>query len=472
MSNPSERSTLAHVTEWAAAHQRPLTIGLFAFVGLLVVIAAAMVFGILRDGRGTGGAPSESAMASETASASAAPSLEPSAGTGSPTPQPSDAPSPSPTDGTPPGSLADGWVEVGSFGADDGIEAVHDVVEAPFGLLAAGVHIETRQLPVFGPLPQVGRIWHSVDGRSWEDVTPPGGTFADSSVYQLVALPDGAVVALVQVSPLVEGSPETVYAAWETTDGRTWTGSEISAGFGPVLNVAAGGAGYLTNRPDEPGDMQLWHASDGRTYEPVADPTNGRIVTSMSAGPEGFVILAEVYESAELPKAWASANGIEWFEATRGAWEVGGVAPLGPDWVAVGRGPFDEEWRDTETTTWRSSNGLDWTDAGRIPLRAVSLSDGTLCREFLSDPVSTGSLVVLSTTLSYPCGEGHVQRFGAAHVTADGMTWAPLPFTLESSSGDEGSRGATVHAGLDLGSGTLLVGEEDYRATFWFRPGD
>ena len=86
--------------------------------------------------------------------------------------------------------------------------------------------------------------------------------------------------------------------------------------------------------------------------------------------------------------------------------------------------------------------------------------------------MSTGSLVVVSTTLSYPCGEGHVQRFGAAHVTEDGTTWAPLPFTLESSPGDEATRGATVSAGIDLDSGTLLVGEKDYRATFWFRPSD
>jgi hypothetical protein len=470
MTNPSRRSTWSNVNEWAATRRRPLTIGLFAFVAVLVVLAAGMVSGILRDSRGTGTAPSGSAVASLTASATT--SLNPTADTGSPTPLPSDPATPTPTAATPPGSLADGWIEVASFGADDAIETVHDVVEAPFGLLAAGVHIDTRQLPVFGPLPQAGRIWHSEDGRSWEDVTPPGGTFADSSIYQLVALPDGVVAAFAQVSPLVEGGLDPVYAAWETTDGRTWTGSEISAGFGPVLNVAAGGAGYLTSRLAEAGGTELWYASDGRNYVQVEDPTDGRIVTAMGAGPEGFVILAEVYESAEPPKAWASANGIDWFEATSGAWNVGGVAPLGPDWVAVDHGPFDDEWRDAETSSWLSSNGLDWTEAGRIPLRAVPLSDSTLCREFLSDPVSTGSLVVVSTTLSYPCGEGHVQRFGAAHITSGGAAWTSLPFTLEASPGDEGTRGTTVNAGLDLDSGTLLVGEKDYRATFWFRPGD
>ena len=54
-----------------------------------------------------------------------------------------------------------------------------------------------------------GRIWLSADGSSWEDVTPTG-TFGDSSVYQLVVLPDGAVVAFAEVSVLAEGEFGTV----------------------------------------------------------------------------------------------------------------------------------------------------------------------------------------------------------------------------------------------------------------------
>lgn len=65
-----------------------------------------------------------------------------------------------------------------------------------------------------------------------------------------------------------------------------------------------------------------------------------------------------------------------------------------------------------------------------------------------------------------------VQHFGAAHVTADGATWTALPFTASALVTDGSTRGTTVHAGLDLEDGTLLVGERDYRATFWFRAGD
>ena len=81
-------------------------------------------------------------------------------------------------------------------------------------------------------------------------------------------------------------------------------------------------------------------------------------------------------------------------------------------------------------------------------------------------------MVVSSSTLSYPCGEGNVQSFGASSVTTDGATWMPLSFTVRETAFDVAYRGAKVTAGVDVASGTLLVGESGYRATFWFRPAD
>lgn len=465
MATPSRRPRY-NVADWVATHQRATAAGVFVIVGILAATAVIIASGMIGDRSIGGDVPTPSPSVAAT-SDPATPSAEPTADPGSPTP----VPSPSQSGTTAGGPLADGWVEVGSFGSDGSIEVVHDVVQAPFGLLAAGVRIGTRQLPVFGPLPQEGRIWLSGDGLSWEDVTP-SGPFADSSVYDLVALPDGAVVAFARVSVLDEGTAQEVFSAWETVDGRTWAGAEISAGTSPVLRVAAGGEGFLTAAGPDPVDPQIWHSSDGRTFVEVPDPTAQRMVKAMEAGPEGFVILGSVYESDEPARGYASADGLAWYEATTGDWDVSGVAPIAGDWVALGPGPFDDEWHDTDTPSWFSSNGLDWAEVGRIPLRALSLSAGVSCREFLSEPVSTGRTVVVSSTLSYPCGEGHVQRFGAAHITPDGATWSALPFTLEARPGDEGTRGASVNAGLDLDFGTMLVGEKDYRATFWFRPNE
>jgi hypothetical protein len=367
-------------------------------------------------------------------------------------------------------SPADGWTEIASFGADGTIERVNDVVEAPFGFLAGGVHIRARNLNVSGELPQEGRIWQSSDGSSWEDVTPPG-TFADASVDRLVVLADGAVVAFVRVNAVdpVTGSPTQAYAEWETIDGRTWTDADISHGSRPVYDIVQGGMGYLASISVE-FRGQLMHSGDGRTFVEVADEASARITQGMGGGPEGFVVIAQAYESAESPKVYASGNGTDWFEADTLDWNPVGVAPLEADWIVAEAGPPLDSEGDTVAPTWVSENGLDWAESGRIALRELPLPDEFSCREFVSGLTSTGSMVVSSTTFSYPCGEGNVQTFGASSVTTDGATWSPLPFTVSETPFDQPGRGATVTAGLDLASGTLLVGESGYRATFWFRP--
>ena len=380
-------------------------------------------------------------------------------------------PSPTPTSTVVPPS--EGWVEAASFGADGTIETVNDVVEAPFGLLAAGVHIRTRNLNVFGELPQEGRIWLSSDGTSWEDVTPDG-VFADASVNRLVVLPDGEVVAFVKVNAVdpVSGNPTQAYAEWETVDGRTWTDADISHGPRPVSDIVQGGRGYLAATSVE-FRSQLMHSGDGRTFVEVADEASTRIARGLGAGPEGFVVIAQAYESAESPAVYASGNGTEWFKATTPDWNPVGVAPLGADWVVAEAGPFDLDSEAIATArTWISANGLDWAESGSIGRRDFPLSDEGSCRELISGLTSTGSMVVSSSTLSYPCGEGHVQSFGASNVTTDGASWTPLAFTVRDTAFDVAYRGATVTAGVDLASGTLLVGESGYRATFWFRPAD
>jgi hypothetical protein len=370
------------------------------------------------------------------------------------------------------GGLANGWVEVASFGADDTIETVNDLVEAPFGLLAAGVHIRTRNPGVFGELPREGRVWLSADGQAWEDVTPTG-TFDDASIQQLVALPDGAVLTLAMVNVVdpETGSPVQRNAAWETFDGRTWTSADLSLDPGTLASVADGGRGYLAAIIAE-FRTQLGYSSDGRTFVEVAEAASSRIARSMGGGPEGFVVITQAYESAESPVAYASGDGTTWFEATTPDWNAVGVAPLGADWVAIDSGPFDSLQDDSESQSWFSPNGLDWRAAGRVPVRALPLPDDATCRELVTGLTSTGSMVVTRSHLSHPCGEGNVQTFGASHVSADGATWLALPFTVRETAYDESTRGATITAGIDLPSGSLLVGENAYRATIWFRPAD
>jgi hypothetical protein len=191
----------------------------------------------------------------------------------------------------------------------------------------------------------------------------------------------------------------------------------------------------------------------------------GRVIASMAAGSEGFVVVSRSAEGSASSITHASGDGIDWFEAPAPADAVAGVAPIGPDWVAV-----DGTLAVGETATWTAANGLEWTASGTIPRRTEPLADVASCTEFTSALVSSGRLTVDSTVWTYPCGEGHVQSFGAAHITADGVTWAALPFAGGPLVMGGSTRGTAVNAGLDLEDGTLLAGEKDYRATFWFRP--
>lgn len=380
----------------------------------------------------------------------------------------------SPSVASTPEPESDEWVEVASFGTDGTIETVNAIVEAPFGLVAAGVHVGAQNLNVFGELPQDGRIWLSSDGASWEDVTP-AGTFADASVDRLIVLPDGAVVAFGRVNEVdpASGSTFQAYAEWETFDGRTWTDVDLSAESSPIYDIVQGDRGYLAVL-SVPFRSQLAHSVDGRTFVDVAEEASSRVSRGLGAGPEGFVVIGQAYESAESPKAYASGNGTDWIEATAPDWNPVGVAPLGTDWVVVERAPIDlASEAILPARTWISANGLDWTGSGGVELRDVPVSDGNSCRELISGVSSTGSLVVVSSTLSYPCGEGNVQNFGTSSSSSDGVTWTALPFTVRPPASGVGlSRGATVRSGLDIASGTLLVGESGSRATFWFRPAD
>jgi hypothetical protein len=346
---------------------------------------------------------------------------------------------------------------------------VSDLAQAPFGLIAVGVKYQTTQMPVFGPVAMEGRVWRSEDGRSWDDVTP-AGTFADSEIYQVVALPDGALVAFSRVGPSEgEGAAEDVYAAWETVDGVTWSGSEISFGSQPVLAMTAGGPGFVSVRARTEALAELWFSADGRSFRHAHDLPPDTSVTSLEGGPEGFVAVAVPTSDSSAATVLASGDGLQWYTADPAPENIQAAVPLGPNWSGIAPAPPHDVYLDATTTTWSSGNGLDWTRAGSLQFQAVGADDATSCREFLSRAIGTGSAVVVSTVFSYPCSEGGVVRFGASSISADGATWVGLPFTASEVVGTEHSRGATVTDGLEVGDLILLVGERDHRATFWVR---
>ena len=109
----SERSISSKLSEWAAAHRRPLTVGLFGFVGVLALLATAPAIGIVQSPRDERALPDRLVRRRPHLVKSLVPSPRPTIG--SPSPQPSDSAGPSPTEAPVGSMLAEGWVEVGKL---------------------------------------------------------------------------------------------------------------------------------------------------------------------------------------------------------------------------------------------------------------------------------------------------------------------------------------------------------------------
>ena len=463
MNRSGSPSFASNVSAWLAEHRRAVTIGVLAGTIVLSAIAALMAIALLNSASRVANEPSATARPSDSpppasvgASVSAVPVV---------TPSPSAVPSPSeaaPTAAPPPPEPAD-WSEVAAFGASGAITRVEDIEVAPFGLIAVGVEYGVAEMPVFGPVPRNGRVWLSADGRTWEDVTPQG-TFADSDIYQVVALPDGAVVAFSRVA--ADEGPDP-FSVVESRDGRTWYGSEISIGMQPVLNMTSGGPGYVTVRRASESESELWFADDGRAFQYAFALPPGTTVASLEGGPEGFVAVVVSSDDPPVVTILASGDGLEWLEADSAPADMRAAVPLGNDWIGIAPAPPFDVYLDATTTTWFSSNGLGWSRLGSLQFHAVGADEPSSCREFLSGAIGTGSAVVVSTVFSYPCSEGGVQRFGQSSISPDGEDWTGLPFTASEVVGTAASRGATITDGIKFGDLLVIVGERDHRGTIW-----
>jgi hypothetical protein len=247
-----------------------------------------------------------------------------------------------------------------------------------------------------------------------------------------------------------DGGRQTT-GAWTSPDGVDWT--EVSQAQ-PLGEMASGPLGHVQATYDrEDQVVNIFTSVDAASWDIVfTQPVADGQVRAVGAGPEGFVVVAETFGGDEsTPIVFASSDGTTWFQAppqpslSPGS-IVTRVAPLGPDWVAVGLDPT----RPGAIATWRSANALDWQEASAIT------SDAELFG-FPAELVSVGDRVVLSASQA---AEGSLTRPIGTWATSDGLTWEP--FAL----GDE----AEVRASLVRGDRILLGGRirrSEGAATIW-----
>jgi hypothetical protein len=363
------------------------------------------------------------------------------AGTASPgsaSPVVSASPIPSPTETDPsstpearssspgaetPAAIPENWTATATFSDAGKRYVLGDLAAWSDGLVAVGTYYEEDFRSVFGPPPtRAGRVWRSPDGTNWTDATPVG-TFADVELVHLFETADGALIVIGQIYDDLDATS----AAWETLDGETWTPIEPEGWpeGANVTQVASGARGHVASSfvLAEPHPL---YSADGRNWQATLDDGVG--ISVVAAGDEGFVAstFSRDLAGTTLPIV-ASADGLEWFDATEPDDGNFLAAPHGGDWIATTAAFGVVGESAVDVATWRSANGLDWSPLGELTLASDEL-DGATCFETVGALNGLPTMTVAGTLLSGPCSEGAVITAGGSYASLDGVEWTRLPF--------------------------------------------
>lgn len=377
-------------------------------------------------------------------------------------------PSPAPTEAA---QAPTEWSVTATFTEPGNTHVVNDLEQWADGAIAVGVRYESDGFGVFGPPPEhVGKVWLSVDGRSWEDASPDR-TFDDIELNHVYRAADGALILIGSIP--VPSSPfgDLDHVAFRSTDARSWERIELD-GFPvsvDIIEVEAGSAGWLAatreSAVENPGGSDLWLSTDGRTWERVREAAaTEEFVVDIGAGDDGFVAVLSYHDpDSGAPSVIASSDGRTWVAGTLPAPEAGEVAPIGGDWLMATQ-PFDESPEGGMTAEiWASVNGLDWEVRGEVTMHTFQYGPESVCREFANDLDVVGSLVVLGTALTYGCSEGGFVTAGGAWQSAEGAAWEPLPFGDHASPGGAALLDGTYVIATDGGTGS----KPELGVTFW-----
>ena len=385
---------------------RPAIVGLGVIAAIVAIILAVILLQPQPD-------PVGEASPSPTTSGPSEPTEAAPSATAEATPEPTATAVP---------KIAEAWTEAAVFSEPGKRYVLGDLVAWSGGFVAAGTLYEQEARNVFGPPPpHAGVVWRSTDGNEWTDARP--AVFDGIELTHLFETADGALIVIGNTYPEIDA----VSAAWETNDGETWTPVEL-AGVpegASVLQVASGAQGHIASTYVG-ADAHPLYSADGRAWQPTL--TEGVGITAAAAGDEGFVVSAFSTEpEGTATQILASANGLEWLEATT-PWDGGFLAaPRGGDWVATTTVFATHGEPAADVTTWQSVNGLDWSALGEMDLASGAV-DGGPCLESPGILHGLTAMVVAGTLLSGPCSEGAVIAAGGSYASLDGAEWTRLPF--------------------------------------------
>jgi hypothetical protein len=302
-------------------------------------------------------------------------------------------------------------------------------------------------------------VWTSADGRTWEDVTPPG-VFENASLSAIIRRSDASLLVVGNLTHERDGAQVSGFAAWESDDGRRWTPTQTGLpGERWIREAAQGERGVLANvwQVGATHGTEVWYSSDGRTWEIVREFGDGFI--NFDAGEEGFVIAGTEgpYGEPGTPFAIASADGREWFEAPNPPDGAVSVAAIASDWVIL-TVTRDDAFRPTSKATWHSANGLDWSGPEELEIGTNITANDSGC-PLEPSLLGEGRWLVLRSYWSGLCSEGGSTSFGPRLLSEDGGAWRLV-------SAENGS-GSSFNASAELDGALVLAGESNRQAALW-----
>jgi hypothetical protein len=306
------------------------------------------------------------------------------------------------------------------------------------------------------PSENVGVVWESADGRSWQ-LVDVGLTFEHASLEQVLAFGDRLVLVGTYAEPNPGGLSTQVGATWVSTDGRTWQRAEGSAPsmvatsqLGLIgASLGTDGVSYFTSA-DGLGWIRggTWHDMDRLS---AVAATGDRVLV---VGTEPGEPLEDGTPTFEVV-VWASPDGVNWtggraFENAIAtsvvAWRDGFAAivntySLAADGSVVG-----------ETSVWTSADGLDWEDRGAD----------------IGHPSETGMEVFAvgeRLVVTVECCGGDLVLVSPAWVSEDGVRWTPIP----SQPAFEGSE-VVIAAVAETPQGLVAVGRQTESPSLHWAP--
>lgn len=285
------------------------------------------------------------------------------------------------------------WEQGANPGMDPDFVARAAVADGTGGLVVVGELTPTEAAVV----PQ---IWHSTDGKAFAKAQvqlPSAGSAAGSSSGEIVAaaVAAGRMVAfgdhdIVDITMNAASKGSEVYGldSWYSTDGSTWTHSELagSDGYQAISMTAwSGGFAALADQPGTDAGYGVWLSADGVAWR-KAGSVAAIVAISIMALPRGLVVVGDKQDAARgmAPASWSSADGTTWTEATASGTGFGvafdGAIVVGHSVIAIavshvgvgtgsGGGPIESPSLPTwvPPSTWISNDGSPWQRLGAAP---------------------------------------------------------------------------------------------------------